>query len=242
MTTVEYNDIRIKVPDNWDDITLGDYERISGQRPQTAKDRASLVAGICHVGVDILLDWPAEVFNRIVDITGFLYADTDAVPASSVEIDGIMYAVSVGDKFTLGAWIDADEVQKNGQNVLSGVLAIVCRPVGEKYDCNNNEARQKLFAAQPVSRLLPVLAFFLRCKKTYEQRMRVFSRLTQGIALLVRSTQGLRPRGAGIRLSRIWLTVRFWILTVLLRYRLKMLLHTSSSAKIKPMRKRHSAN
>lgn len=242
MTTIEYDNTRIEVPDNWRDIMLGKYERISGIQPQTARERASLVAEICDMPVETLLDWPAEIFNRIVDITAFLYTDMDAAPSPSMEIDGVKYVVPIGDKLTLGAWVDADEIQKNGQNVLSGVLAIVCRPVGEAYDCNNNEARQKLFAAQPVSRVLPVLAFFLQRKNAYERRIKVFSRLEQGIGLLARSTKDLRQRGDGIRLSRIWLTVRFWILTVLLRYRLRMLLRTSSIAKIRPMRKKRNAN
>lgn len=55
-------------------------------------------------------------------------------------------------------------MQKQGKNVLSNILAIVCRPVGEKYDCKNNDERREVFAALPVSKVLGVLAFFCTAK------------------------------------------------------------------------------
>lgn len=173
MTTIEYGEKRIEVPDCWDDITLGKYETVSAMPAKTAKEKVEMMAEICGVEVSVLLDWPAEIFNRMVEITGFLFREEEKVePAASIEIDGVQYAVPIGDKITLGVWVDVDEVQKIGQNVLSGVLAIVCRPVGEEYDGNNNEVRQRLFAALPVSRVMPVLAFFFALQKRIRETYR----------------------------------------------------------------------
>ncbi len=243
MTTIEYENRRVEVPDDWDEITLGKYERISGMRTQTARERAALIAEVCDVTVEVLLDWPAEIFNRIVEITGFLYRDPGGVePSASIEIEGVKYVVPVGDKLTLGAWVDADEVQKEGRNVLSGILAITCRPVGERYDSANNEARQLLFAGLPVDRVMPVLAFFLQRKNAFERRIEAFSLLARGIDRLARSTAGSQGRGGGIRLSRIWRRGVCWILIGLLRYRWKRCLRSSRSAEIRTMRKRRSGN
>jgi hypothetical protein len=83
----------------------------------------------------------------------------------------VKYFVNTEETLTLGEWVDADEVQKRGENVLAGVLAIVCRPAGEKYDCGNNEEREKLFSSAPVSAVSGALAFFFgvqgRIRETY---------------------------------------------------------------------------
>lgn len=243
MTTIEYGEKRIEVPDCWDDITLGKYETVSAMPAKTAKEKVEMMAEICGVEVSVLLDWPAEIFNRMVEITEFLFREEEKVePAASIEIDGVQYAVPIGDKITLGVWVDVDEVQKIGQNVLSGVLAIVCRPVGEEYDGNNNEVRQRLFAALPVSRVMPVLAFFLHCKNVSERRTEVFSLLSRGIDRLARSTGNSQRCGDGIKLLRIWRRGVSWILIGLLRSRWKRLLRSCSSDAIKTSRKKRSEN
>jgi hypothetical protein len=168
---MEYNTVGIEVPESWDDITLGFYETLYTEKPGTARERAALAAKICKVDADLLLSWPAEVFNRIVGYIDFLFRDNPAPPSPVVGAGGVNYIVPIEDELSLGAWVDADDVQKKGENVLSNILAIVCRPAGEAYDHKNNEARQAMFAALPVSRVLGALAFFFtlqnRVRSTY---------------------------------------------------------------------------
>lgn len=231
MTTIEYEGVRIFVPDSWDDVPLGVYETFCGDDPATARDRVALVAKICGVDTDLLLSWPAEIFNRIVGLIGFLFKDNPASPNSAVEIDGVRYVVPMEDELSLGAWVDADAVQKRGERILSGVLAIVCRPSGEKYDDRNNEMREAMFAALPVSKVLPVLAFFLQCKTVSDLRTEAFTRMEEILDLLPRNFATFVRRGDGTRLSRIWQAVRLWILTGLLSYRLRRFIRSSCTSK-----------
>lgn len=243
MTTIEYEGTRVEVPDGWDEITLGRYERVCGMRPETARQRVELVAEVCGTSAEVLMGWPAEIFNRMVEILGFLFREAEeVVPRAELEIEGVRYVVPIGDKLSLGAWVDVDEVQKRGENILSGVLAIICRPVGEAYDGNNNEERQRLFAGLPVSRVWPVMAFFLRRRDAFVKRTVAFSKLARGIDRLVRSTESLRGRGDGIRLSRIWRRGVSWILIVLLRYRWRRFLRSCSSEKTRSMPKGRKEN
>ena len=240
MVQIEYNTVKIEVPESWDDITLGFYETFYTEKPETARERVALVAKICRVNADLLLSWPAEVFNRIVDYVDFLFKDAPASPNPVVEVGGVNYIVPVEDELSLGAWVDADEVQRTGENVLSNTLAIVCRPAGETYNYKNNEARRAMFAALPVSKVLGVLSFFLHCKTVSDRRTAAFTNLARMYGRLPRSIKPFLNRGGGIRLSRIWLIIKYWALMLLLRYQLRKYLHSCNTVKIKTTRKPHN--
>ena len=240
MIRIEYEGARVEVPESWNDIPLGFYETFYAEEPATARDRVGLVAKICKIEPERLLGWPAEVFDRIVSRLDFLFEDNPAPPSPVVEIEGVRYVVPIEDELSLGAWVDADEVQKNGEHVLSGLLAIVCRPVGESYDCRNNESRRALFASLPVGRVLPVLAFFLHCKNVSDRRIEAYTNLARTCDLLPRSISPFPSRGVGTRLLRIRPALRYWILIVLLRYRLRRFLRSCSTSRTRTMRKQRS--
>lgn len=242
MTTVDYNDISISVPDSWDDITLGFYETFSTKKPETTRERVALVAHICKTSPDVLLNWPAEVFNRVVGHIGFLFEDNPAPHSPLVEVGGVNYVVPIEDELTLGAWVDLDDVQKKGENVLSNVLAIVCRPVGEEYDYKNNEARAAMFAGLPVSKVLGVLAFFLQCKNVSEQRTAAYARVAALADQLPRSIRPSQSPGGGIRLSQIWPILKYCALSILLRYQLRRFLHSCNTKKTKTVRTKRNIN
>lgn len=242
MVDIDYNNVKISVPENWGDITLGFYETFYTEKPQTARDRVAYVAKVCNTDVDILREWPAEVFNIIIDHIGFLFKDNPAQSSPKIIIDKVKYVVSVEEELTLGEWVDIDEVQKRGENTLSNTLAIVCRPAGEKYNHKNNEVRAVMFAAQPVSKVLEVLAFFLSCKRVYEQRTAAYTKLVQSVALLPRSIKPFLKRGGGIKLSTIWLTVKYYSMILLLHYQLQKFLRTCNIKKIKSTPKKPSVN
>lgn len=239
MVKLEYDNTVISVPQSWDDITLGFYESFYDEKPLTARERVEWVARICQVDAAVLFGWPSEVFNRIVEYLDFLFKDNPAEPSPSIEIGGAKFTVPIEEELTLGAWVDIDEAQKQGVNVLSNVLAIVCRPVGEEYNYRNNDKRREMFAVLPVSKVLGVLAFFLRCKNVYELRTQTFSDLARACDRLPRSTEGFRSPGGGIRLSRIWRRPIYKALTALLRYRLRRFLRLYSTAETRNTPKKH---
>lgn len=236
MVTIEYDNIKVSVPEGWDDITVGLYEKVYGQNPKTHRERATMVATLCNVEPDLLFNWPADVFAIILDKIGFLYEDTRPEPSPLIELEGIKYIVPIEEKLTLGAWVDIDDVQKTGEAVLSKILAIVCRPAGEAYTWENNEKRAAMFAALPVSKVLPVLGFFLHCKTAYDKRTTAYLKIDQAVGLLAQNIKTFVKPGGGIRLSQTWLIIRFWTLTVLLRYRWAKFLRTYNTAAIKKAR------
>lgn len=239
---MEYNRVKVSVPENWDDISLGLYEKVSAKRPENKREEVALVAEVCNVNVDILFNWPAEVFPEIVDRIDFIFKGNPAPPNPELEIEGVKYVVPIEEELTLGAWVDIDEVQKKGENVLSNILAIVCRPPGEGYDHKRNDARAAMFASLPVSKVLGVLAFFLRCKVVLEQRTAAYTNLAQTVGQLPRTIRPLLQSGGGIRLSTIWRAARYYGMMLLLHYQLQKFLRICNTKKTKITQKKRKIN
>lgn len=242
MVELEYENVKISVPESWDDIKLGAYEAFHKAKPETHRQRVAQVALVCQIDPDLLLSWPTEVFNRIVGFVKFIFEDNTTPPSPEIEIDGVKYVVPIEDQLTLGAYVDADEVQKAGEGVLSGVLAIVCRPVGEAYDYQNNEARAAMFADLPVSKVLGVLAFFLQLKVASDTLTATFLKLQTLADLLPQNINSSLKIGVGIKLSRIWPILKYYVSTKLLRYQLRKLSRSYNTAAIRNAPKTPSVN
>lgn len=238
MTTITYLDEEINVPENWDEITLKDYEGFYKQKPKDIREKVILISTICKVDPELILSWPAEVFPIIVDAAKFLFFDPVAEPKAGVKVDGVTYVIPIEEKLSLGQYIDADEIQKAGENVLSNVLAIVCKPHGEAYDPDKNEERAEMFGSLPMTEIQPLLAFFLTCKNALEKHTKAYSCLTEAAALLPPATLILRSRGVGTNLSQIWQILRYGILTALLRRQLQRLSRSHNIPGIKITRKK----
>lgn len=242
MTTIQYLDEEIKVPDNWGEIKLRNYEGFYMDRPETLRERVAMVAKICNADVELILQWPAEIFNLIIDKTVFIFREHKVAPSPSIKIGDETYVIPVEEKLTLGAYIDADQTQKDGVNVLSNILAIVCRPAGESYDPDKTEERAEMFGALSMSEVQPLLGFFLHCKHALDKRTTVFTNLRQAVELLPPNIELLRSPGTGIRLSQTWRILKYGALIMLLRYRLRRFLHLSNTSAIKITQKRRKGN
>lgn len=242
MKRIEINTDVIDVPESWDDITLGFYETWFYKAPKDRKEQIELVAEICKIDPAKLLDYPVDVCNIILDTLAFIFTETATPPSPFIEIGGVKYTIPIAETITTGAWIDAEEVQKEKVNTLSGILAITCLPAGETYDTLKTEERRKMFAELKVSEVLPLLSFFLHYKKGLEKRLAMFSRVTEAVNLYVNSTANFPNVGAGTRLLRTWRRVRYFVLTKWLRYQLRKCLRSLDTKSTENNRKGHKEN
>lgn len=242
MVELEYKGVKIQIPENWDDITLAEWDRIYRQRPKSGPERVAFVAQLCKVDEDTVRSWPYEIFNMMVARTRFVFGANPYAPASEITLDGVRYIIAVEDDLTLGEWIDAEEAQKAGDAVLANVLAVVCRPAGEAYDYRINDKRRAMFEALPTSSVLPLLGFFLHCKQQSDKLTKTSLQLAELAALLPPNTAIFQSLGVGTKLLRIWPIMRYLFLTKLLRYRLRKLLISYGISETRPPRKRRNGN
>lgn len=241
MMILEDNDIVVRVPESWQDVTLDVYETFREVKPTNNAEKVALVAKICSTDAAILMAWPSEIFDKIVSTVGFVWENNPAEPAPSIKIDGVTYLIPIEDKLTLGAYIDADEAQKEDRP-LANVLAITCRPAGEAYNYENVPERANMFGAQSMADVQPLLSFFLHCKEISEKRTKAFTDLSEAVAQLPRSIRNSQNRGGGINLSTTWRSIKYGIIVKLLKLRLLRFLRLSSSRETENTPRRRKGN
>lgn len=221
MNKYEYLDKTLNVPTGWDDVTVGTYDRIWPMKPKTSRERSEVVAIACGTTLEDFLDWPQDAVKLILKDVDFLFNDNPVPPSPAVKIGDTQYNVAIEEKLSFGEYIDVDDVQKNSDAILSNVLAIVCRPPGEKYNPDNNTERAAMFSALPMSQVQGVLAFFLRCYQVSTRRTRLCANLQTMVDQLPRNTAALLRHGGSTKLSRIWPIIKYGFLMKLLRARLR---------------------
>ena len=229
MKRIKIDNQTVRVPENWNDITLGFYETWYKKKPANNREKVELAAEICKIEPSLLFSAPAKTFNRISELLSFVFTDHTPAPSPSVMVKRIRYTVSVGDEITLAQWVDIDEVQRGEEKTLSGLLAIVCLPPCETYDSSRFDERQQLFASLKMNDVLGVLGFFLHCENRYTELSKTCSEISQAAALLLKDTKIFRLVGGGTRLSRIWRGIKFSISMLWLRYRLRRFLRLSAT-------------
>lgn len=229
MEEIIYDNVKMQVPESYDDVLLGDYETYYKMKRDTVEDRIAFVAAVLKVEPAQLLAWPIDVYTYAASKLEFLNLDNPYEPSASVEINGVKYFIDVEEKQSLGAWVDVEEAQR-GDTVLTEVLSILCRPTGQPYDTESAEERQKVFAAQPLSKILPVLGFFLQCSDALEANIKAYTKVGQAVNQLPKSVKDFWKLTGGIKLSTIWPAVRYYSLMRSLTYHLRKLSPIYSSA------------
>ena len=165
MKRIKIDGTTVKIPESWDEITLGFYETWYHRQPATTREKVELAAEICRIKPERLLSARADTFNRIARLLAFAFNNEAPTPSPMLTAKGVKYTVTPSAELTLAQWVDADEAQHSGEKPLSSLLAIVCLPPGEKYDPSRFNDRQQLFASLKMSETLGVLGFFFTLRQ-----------------------------------------------------------------------------
>ncbi len=213
MLKIEFNDQKINVPDSWADIRLGDYEKWFMHLPTNKAEYVSLVADICKIDAEQLLNSPTHLFDVILKTLDFIF-NTDIEPSAKVQIGKQDYFICLSDKLTLGEWIDIEEVLNgNNESKISETLAIICRPAGESYNTDTSAGRKELFRNLTCDKAMPLLAFFLHKKKESETILNHYSQVMAQADRFLKDTKTFVTNGDGIKLLPIWQRIRYIYLT-----------------------------
>ena len=208
--TIDYKEW--KVPVSWDEITLGQFEEIQ-KFYEGVEDRQTDIRDIVHIlcnkTVDEVNELPAEFLSIILDKLSFTTEKPEmGENTNKIEIDGEIYQVNVMEKMKTGEYVATEMIMKNDKNDLAGILAVLCRKEGEVYDSKfENEVlaeRKNMFLAQPVTKVLPVCAFFLDLWMASEGVSRLYTALEENINRIAQNIQSSRKLGLGRKLYMKW--------------------------------------
>ena len=208
--TIDYKEWN--VPTKWEEITLAQFEKIQkfyeGEEERKT-DIRDIVHILCNKTVDEVNELPAEFLNIILDKLSFTTEKPEMEePSNNVEIDGVTYQVNIMEKMKTGEYVATEMIMKNDKNDLAGILAVLCRKEGEVYDSKfENEVlaeRKNMFLAQPVTKVLPVCAFFLDLWMASEGVSRLYTALEENINRIAQNIQSSRKLGLGRKLYMKW--------------------------------------
>ena len=180
----------ITVPTKWEDVTLDMFSDI--ERYYQDKDKDFDVREVLHImigkDIDFINSLPAEFLDIIMQKLSFLQTQPEIGEATNkIVIDGETYQVNVFEKLRTGEYVSFDMALKADKHDYSTFMAILCRKDGEKYDSHFEaevfDDRKKMFGKQPVSKIMPIVNFFLHLWFVQGSYSQLYSKVEEAISL-----------------------------------------------------------
>lgn len=199
------------VPAKWDDINLKTYQEI--EKYYKDKEKEFDVRDVLHILTnkteDEINELSAEFLDTILAHLLFLVTTPEVgEPTNRIEIDGVEYKVNIMEKLKLGEYVAVDNVLKADSSDYASILAILCRKEGELYDsrfeAEEFEKRKEMYEKQPVTKILPIIGFFLDLYILSERHSQLYSLVEEGINHIQQTIDNSQKIGVSKRLSLNW--------------------------------------
>lgn len=190
------------VPTKWEDISLKKFQEIERfyENKEEKFDVREVIHIICDKTIDEVNALPSEFLDIILEKLLFLQEQPKIdKPSNKIVIDGEEYIINFQNKLKTGEYLAADMAIKGDKHNYAGILAILCRKEGEIYDSKFEneivEERIKLFEKQPVTKILPLISFFMNCYMILETPSQLFSKVEEEINLTLNNIETLGKNG-----------------------------------------------
>lgn len=179
------------VPTKWDDVTLEMFQKI--EKYYSDKDKNFDVREVLDIFTnksrDEIDQLPINFTDKLLNELSFLKEEPKYGDASpKIEIDGEEYSINVMEKLKTGEYVAIDTILKSDPHDYISILAVLCRKQGELYDSKFEaevfEERQKLFAKQPVTKIMPLISFFLSLFIVRMTHSQLYSEVEEGLNLI----------------------------------------------------------
>lgn len=190
------------IPTSWDDITLDMFSDI--ERYYSDNDKNFDIREVLHIltgkSDDEINLLPAEFLEHILDKLSFIQKKRkDDEPKNEIIIDGEKYFINTMEKMKTGEYVAFDMALKNDSHDYSTFLAILCRKQGELYDSKYEaeifEERKKMFGGISVTKVFPLVSFFLTLWLVRESCSQLYSLAQESLDLTQQSINSLPKAG-----------------------------------------------
>lgn len=178
-------------PTKWDDVTLEMFQKID--KYYSDKDKDFDVREVLDIFTDHTREeidqLPIDFTDKLLNELSFLKEQPKYGDASpKIKIDGEEYCINVMEKLKTGEYVAIDTILKNDSHDYISILAVLCRKNGEIYDSKFEaevfEERQKLFAKQPITKIMPLISFFLSLYIVRKTHSLLYSEVEEGLNLI----------------------------------------------------------
>ena len=173
----------INIPTSWDEVTLKQFtnyiQKLEDLKKENEEelDKSKLVfesiTSFSNLTKEELAQYPINVVERILGKMNFIFEPLPTYePKNNITVNDKEYKINFFEKLKLQEYLDANQVLEKDKYNYTLLLTILCRKNGEKYDddfiANTLEERQRMFEELPVSKVMPLINFFLNYLKIYK--------------------------------------------------------------------------
>lgn len=157
------------LPTSWNDISLKTFQEIQryydgmDDREIDYRDLLKIFSNKTDDEINML---PADFLEKMLIMLQFLNEKPLMdEPTNKIEYNGEEYVVNTMEKMKFGEFVDTQTAIKNDKTDLASIMAILCRKKGEIYDsdfiANKFDDRKAMYENMPITKVYPVIAFFL---------------------------------------------------------------------------------
>lgn len=186
---------KITVPTSWDEISLRQFQEIEKYYKENKDfDVRDIIHILTNKTRDEINELPVEFLEIILQKLSFMNEQPKVEkPTNKIELNGQIYQVNIMNKLKAGEYIAVDSVVKSDASNFAAILAVVCRKDGElfdsKYENEVLEERMKMFENAPITKILPIVNFFLQCYTMSNGLSLLYSKVEEGISLIANSIE-----------------------------------------------------
>ena len=204
-----------KIADKWEDVSLRQFTELMKLNDNGIKDVRDVIAILSDHTKDEINLLPIDFIESMMARLTFLNKAPEVNNSNEIEIDGEVYFVNVMEKLKTGEFIDVNSAIQSDNLNYAAFLAILCRKKGELYNddfvANHLDERIEMYNNQPITKILPVIGFFLALymtSKNYSQSY--MTEAEEATNQLLKNTEDLLKRGGYKKLSLKQLMKAWW--------------------------------
>ena len=212
--TVEKDFGEWKVPQSWDDLTLGKFQELERLYDgDDDKERKFDVRDVLDLMTDRTKDeineLPIEFTDMLLRKMYWLHEQPDfGKPSNKVTIDGVQYTVHNENEMKFGEYVALDTAMKGDKHNYAAMLAILCRKEGEVFDAKfENEilpSRIEFWKNVSVMKVMPIVSFFLELSSMSLQVSQLSSEIQEGINHILKHIETSKQNGVFSALYTKW--------------------------------------
>ena len=212
--TVEKDFGEWKVPQSWDDLTLGKFQEL--ERLYDTEDGNEIkfdVREVLHLMTDRTKDeineLPIEFTDSLLRKMYWLHEQPDfGKPSNKIIIDGVQYTVHNENEMKFGEYVALDTALKGDKHNYAAMLAILCRKDGEIFDAKfENEvlpSRIEFWKNVSVMKVMPIVSFFLELSSMSLQVSQLSLEIQEGINHILKHIETSKQNGVFSALYTKW--------------------------------------
>ena len=211
--TVEKDFGEWKVPQSWDDLTLGKFQELEKLYDGDENERKFDVRDVLDLMTDRTKDeineLPIEFTDSLLRKMYWLHEQPDfGKPSNKVIIDGVQYTVHNENEMKFGEYVALDTALKGDKHNYAAMLAILCRKEGEVFDAKfENEilpSRIEFWKNVSVMKVMPIVSFFLELSSMSLQVSQLSLEIQEGINHILKHIETSKQNGVFSALYTKW--------------------------------------